>query len=116
MKAKNLMLLRPLGYHELLRLNLDAAMVLTDSGGLQEECCVLGTPCITLRWNTERPVILQEHGGESVLVGNDIGQIRRAYREMLTAGRVPSRPALWDGRTAPRIVEAMVAEHLGNGC
>jgi UDP-N-acetylglucosamine 2-epimerase (non-hydrolysing) len=109
MTAKNLVPLRPLGYHELLRLNMQASMVLTDSGGLQEECCVLGTPCLTFRWNTERPVTLREHGGASILVGNDIGQIRSAYRQMLAQGRTPSRPELWDGLTAPRIVAAIVA-------
>lgn len=50
--AKNLILLNPIGYHEMLRLNTSATIMLTDSGGLQEECCVLGTPCLTLRWNT----------------------------------------------------------------
>jgi len=55
-------------------------------------------------------------GGASILVGNDIGQIRSVYREMLAAGRMLSRPELWDGRTAPRIVAALVAEHLGDGC
>lgn len=101
--------LQPLGYHELLRLNMEAALVLTDSGGLQEECCVLGTPCLTLRWNTERPVTLLEQGGASVLVGNDVQRIRSACREMLQRGRRPSRPELWDGMTAPRIVK-MLAE------
>lgn len=104
------LILRPLGYHELLRLNMAARVVLTDSGGLQEECCVLGTPCVTLRWNTERPVTLQEHGGASVLVGNDVQRIQEAYQEMLTAERTPVRPELWDGHTAQRIVRALV-EH-----
>ena len=102
-------LLHPLGYRELLRLNMSARVVLTDSGGLQEECCVLGTPCLTLRWNTERPVTLQEHGGASVLVGNNVQSIRDAYREILTVKRSPTRPELWDGRTAQRIVQALVA-------
>lgn len=107
--APGVVTLQPLGYHELLRLNMEAALVLTDSGGLQEECCVLGTPCLTLRWNTERPVTLREQGGASVLVGNDVQRIRAACREMLQRGRMPSRPELWDGMTAPRIVKALVS-------
>ncbi len=110
-KAKNcesLFLLQPLGYHEMLRLNMGARLMLTDSGGLQEECCVLGTPCLTLRWNTERPVTLQEHGGASVLVGNDVGRIRDAYHDTVHVQRRPTRPQLWDGNTAPRIVQNLL--------
>ncbi len=100
---KHIVLLNPLGYHDMLRLNMGAKIMLTDSGGLQEECCVLGTPCLTLRWNTERPVTLKEHGGASVLVGNNVENIRSAYRETLAARRTPQRPELWDGHTAERI-------------
>lgn len=111
--AENLVVLGPIGYHELLRLNMEAGMVLTDSGGLQEECCVLGTPCLTFRWNTERPITLKEHGGASILVGNDVRQIRIACRQILQQkDRIPSRPELWDGKTAPRIVEAILSEHI----
>ena len=106
--CENLILLHPIGYHEMLRLNMNATIMLTDSGGLQEECCVLGTPCLTLRWNTERPVTLKEHGGASVLVGNNIERIRNEYRIALIAGRIPQRPELWDGKTAERCVEAIV--------
>ncbi len=105
----SLILLEPLGYHEMLRLNMGAKIMLTDSGGLQEECCVLGTPCLTLRWNTERPVTLRENGGASVLVGNNIERIRKEYFHTLNLNREPSRPELWDGHTAERIIR-IIAE------
>ena len=104
----SLILLEPVGYHEMVRLNMGAKIMLTDSGGLQEECCVLGTPCLTLRWNTERPVTLRENGGASVLVGNNIDRIRKEYFHTLTLRRLPSRPELWDGHTAERIVGKLV--------
>lgn len=110
-KIKNhpgLILLEPLGYHEMLRLNMGARIMLTDSGGLQEECCVLGTPCLTLRWNTERPVTLRENGGASVLVGNNINRIRKEYNLALDAPRMPQSPELWDGKTARRCIEAIM--------
>jgi UDP-N-acetylglucosamine 2-epimerase (non-hydrolysing) len=105
---KNIILLHPVNYHEMLRLNMSASCMLTDSGGLQEECCVLGTPCLTLRWNTERPVTLREHGGTSELVGNDVAQMREEYLRTLTTHRVPKRPELWDGHAAARCLEAIL--------
>ena len=104
----NIILLQPLGYLDMLRLNMEARLILTDSGGLQEECTVLGTPCLTLRSTTERPVTLKEHGGASVLVGNDISTIREAYRSALLLTRNPVRPELWDGHTAERCLEAIL--------
>ncbi|MEL6141507.1 MAG: UDP-N-acetylglucosamine 2-epimerase (non-hydrolyzing) [Bacteroidota bacterium] len=106
-----LILLEPVGYHDMLRLNMGAKIMLTDSGGLQEECCVLGTPCLTLRWNTERPVTLREHGGASVLVGNNVNQIREEFFATIAKDAEPKRPELWDGQTAGRIVQAIVAAH-----
>ena len=103
----NMILVNPLGYHAMLRLNMGAKLFMTDSGGLQEECCVLGTPCLTMRWNTERPVTLVENGGASRLVGNDVGNIRAAYQEALSTDRKPSRPELWDGHTAERIARIL---------
>lgn len=101
---QSLILLEPVDYHSMLRLNMGARMVFTDSGGLQEECCVLGTPCLTMRWNTERPVTLREHGGVSVLVGNNLDRIRKEYHNTKNLERKPTRPELWDGNTAERIV------------
>jgi len=103
--SENMILLYPLGYHDMLRLNMEAKVVLTDSGGLQEECTVLGTPCLTLRWNTERPVTLREYGGASVLVGNNVERIRKEYQNTLKLERKPDRPELWDGKTAIRCVD-----------
>ena len=103
-----IILLYPLGYHELLRLNMDATIMLTDSGGLQEECTILGTPCLTLRWNTERPITLKEHGGASVLVGNNVEIIRKEYKETLNSNVKPIRPKLWDGNTAERCLKAIL--------
>lgn len=109
-KNKNIILTRPIGYLEMLRLNMTAKMILTDSGGLQEECTVLGTPCLTLRWNTERPITLREHGGASVLVGNDIEKIRKEFYNSLNIPRKPFIPELWDGHTAERCLEAVVGQ------
>lgn len=99
-----ILLTPPLGYLEMLRLTLGARVMLTDSGGLQEECCLAGTPCITLRLNTERPMTLREHGGVSVLVGNDPARIRAAFFDAMAGARTPHRPPLWDGHTAERMV------------
>ena len=103
-KAPGIILTQPLGYHEMLRLNMGAKVMMTDSGGLQEECCILGTPCLTLRQNTERPITLREHGGVSVLVGNDIERIHSEFREASTLPRILHRPPLWDGHAAERMV------------
>jgi len=105
---ENIVLLHPIGYHEMLRLNMDARIMLTDSGGLQEECTILGTPCLTLRWNTERPITLREHGGVSILVGNNIECIREEYRIALKEERKPLQPELWDGKTAARCLKAIL--------
>jgi UDP-N-acetylglucosamine 2-epimerase (non-hydrolysing) len=108
MSHKRLFLLEPLGYLEMLKLNMHARIILTDSGGLQEECTVLGTPCLTLRYNTERPVTLCEHGGVSLLVGNNIKLIRNAYFDAIKKPRLPIYPELWDGHTAERCLKAIL--------
>ncbi len=108
METKKLIITEPVGYLEMLRLNMGAKLMLTDSGGLQEECTVLGTPCLTLRWNTERPITLKEHGGVSVLVGNDIDLIRKEYDIFRNNSEAPFKPERWDGKTASRILDAIL--------
>jgi len=104
----NIYLVYPLDYHSMLKLNMNAQIMLTDSGGLQEECTVLGTPCLTMRWNTERPITLREHGGASILVGNNIERIRIEFNDTLNKNRKPERPELWDGKTAERCLHAII--------
>jgi UDP-N-acetylglucosamine 2-epimerase (non-hydrolysing) len=108
LNAKNILLLHPIGYLEMLKLNMQAKLMLTDSGGLQEECCVLGTPFLTLRWNTERPVTLLQHGGAGYLVGNNIDNINRDFEKILKENRTPRRPELWDGHAAERCLQAIL--------
>ena len=107
-QTEQLVLLEPLGYHQMLRLNMESQIILTDSGGLQEECCILGTPCLTLRWNTERPITLRENGGVSVLVGNDIEKISKEFDDTINMERKAFVPPNWDGKTAQRCLEAIL--------
>jgi UDP-N-acetylglucosamine 2-epimerase (non-hydrolysing) len=104
----NVCLTTPLSYREMLRLNMDARLALTDSGGIQEECTVLGTHCLTLRANTERPITLADHGGTNHLVGAQPEQIRNMFQTVRNMPRRPSRPPLWDGHTAERILTRLL--------
>jgi UDP-N-acetylglucosamine 2-epimerase (non-hydrolysing) len=89
----------------------DAAVVLTDSGGLQEETTALGVPCVTIRENTERPVTVEE--GSNVLAGTNPDKIIEEARKVLSGkGKQGRRPALWDGKAAERIV-AVLAKEIG---
>ena len=101
-------LLEPLAYPEMLDLVSGARVVVTDSGGLQEETTALGVPCLTLRPNTERPVTITE--GTNRLVG-DPGELLELVRRAARAGNGDDvrRPEGWDGRAGVRVVEALVA-------
>ena len=107
--------LPPLGYYEMLGMMANATVVLTDSGGIQEETTALGIPCITLRENTERPITVTE--GTNTVVGTDAGRILAAVSEVLTNGGMAGRvPEGWDGNAAVRIRDQLVdwlAAHHG---
>ncbi len=106
-KIEGIWITEPLGYLEFLNLNMNARMVLTDSGGLQEETTVLGVPCLTMRPNTERPITCEV--GSNIMVGNCKKTILREAFKILDGevakGRVPDR---WDGKSANRIVDTLL--------
>ncbi len=105
--SDNLHVISPLGYLDFLCLLSKATLVLTDSGGIQEETTVLGVPCLTLRDNTERPVTISQ--GTNTLVGTDEGKILRAVTEILSGkSKTGCMPQLWDGHAAERIVEILM--------
>ncbi len=105
----NVALVGPQPYMSFLELWKDAAVVLTDSGGLQDETTALDVPCITLRENTERPVTVEE--GSNVLAGTDPDRIVEEARRVLRGeAKRGTRPALWDGKAAERIVEILARE------
>lgn len=102
-------LIEPLGYLDFMRLYSGAKLVLTDSGGLQEETTALGIPCLTIRENTERPVTIEL--GTNILVGTKPEKIRQAAFEILEREENHAEkriPPLWDGRAAERICDALV--------
>jgi UDP-N-acetylglucosamine 2-epimerase (non-hydrolysing) len=107
-----LRLVDPVGYLDFQRLVSAARVVLTDSGGIQEETTVLGVPCLTLRENTERPATISH--GSNRLVGMNPEHIIAAYREVMQApSRVNRVPPLWDGQAAQRIVRVIRDRYLG---
>ena len=107
-ESSNIRLIEPLGYLDFMRLYSGAKMVLTDSGGLQEETTALSIPCLTLRENTERPITISH--GTNILVGTNPERIKRVAFEVLN--QPPSQdkkiPPLWDGRAAERICDSLL--------
>jgi UDP-N-acetylglucosamine 2-epimerase (non-hydrolysing) len=101
-------IIEPLGYLDFLALEEAAALVLTDSGGVQEETSVFGVPCLTLRQNTERPVTVTR--GTNTLVGFDRENIISAARDSLARGRRPCEIPFWDGRACDRIADVLMRD------
>jgi UDP-N-acetylglucosamine 2-epimerase (non-hydrolysing) len=100
----------PAGYLDFIALEASARLVLTDSGGVQEETTMLGVPCLTLRDSTERPITVTE--GTNQLVGRDPDRIVKAALQVLaTPPPRPGKPSLWDGQAGQRIAAALVARH-----
>ena len=101
-----LRILEPLGYLQFLGVMASAKLMLTDSGGIQEETTALGVPCLTLRDNTERPITIDE--GTNILLGSDANAIVPAVDDILATGGKQGRvPALWDGRAADRVADVV---------
>ena len=101
-----MLLVPPAGYLDFLALQAGARLVLTDSGGVQEETTALGVPCLTLRDNTERPITIT--AGTNRLVGRVPADVVAAALAVLGAPPPPRRPALWDGRAGERIADLLV--------
>jgi UDP-N-acetylglucosamine 2-epimerase (non-hydrolysing) len=106
LRVPRILLLPPMGYLEMLGLMKDARVVLTDSGGVQEETTALGVPCITLRNNTERPITVEE--GTNTIAGQEPERIFAAFEEVMTSGGKTGRiPEYWDGKAAVRIAKVV---------
>jgi UDP-N-acetylglucosamine 2-epimerase (non-hydrolysing) len=106
-----ILLIPPAGYLDFIALQASARLVLTDSGGVQEETTALGVPCLTMRDSTERPITLTE--GTNVLVGRDPARIVAAARRVLAEPPAKRAPALWDGHAGARIADALLT-HLAS--
>jgi UDP-N-acetylglucosamine 2-epimerase (non-hydrolysing) len=104
---KNLRVIDPLGYLDFLNLYSGSRLVLTDSGGIQEETTALGIPCLTLRENTERPITVEL--GTNVVVGTDPEKIINAAAAALSGAgkKIAQQPPLWDGHTSERILDVL---------
>lgn len=105
--SREMRLLPPQGYLQFLALERSAAVVITDSGGVQEETAYLGVPCLTMRKNTERPITVEM--GANRLIGNDLNLLRRCVTERLAGEAAPrAAPPLWDGCASRRLAERLV--------
>jgi UDP-N-acetylglucosamine 2-epimerase (non-hydrolysing) len=106
-ETKNLYLLEPMPYVDFLALQARAAVVITDSGGIQEETTYLGVPCLTLRRNTERPITVEL--GTNILIGDDMARLGTELSKILAGNaKRGTIPPLWDGSASKRIADVIV--------
>ena len=112
-QKKGVYIIPPLSYLEFLYLMDNAKLVLSDSGGIQEETTVLGIPCLTLRENTERPITIKE--GTNILVGTNKNKIiKESFNILDGKGKTGKIPELWDGKASQRILNILLKEASSN--
>ncbi|MCB0753696.1 MAG: UDP-N-acetylglucosamine 2-epimerase, partial [Ignavibacteriae bacterium] len=110
---KNLILTEPIGYLDFLALTSNAELIVTDSGGIQEESTYLGVQCITLRTSTERPITVEV--GTNQLLGTDLEKAKKVALEVLEGKlKMGTIPELWDGKAAERITEIISKKLFNN--
>jgi UDP-N-acetylglucosamine 2-epimerase (non-hydrolysing) len=113
LNVPEILIIPPVGYLEMLGLMKSAKLVMTDSGGVQEETTALGVPCITLRENTERPITVEQ--GTNTVVGSDANLIMSCVENiLLTGGKTGNIPELWDGKASERIVNIIREKYFAN--
>ncbi len=108
---KGLLLCEPLGYIQFMGVVTGAKLVITDSGGIQEETTYLNIPCLTLRTSTERPITIEQGTNELVKVSDLMANVQRVLDDKWASGRCPD---LWDGKTAARAADDLWARHKGD--
>lgn len=110
-KMKNLILTEPLGYLDFLNLEGNAKVVLTDSGGIQEETTILGVPCLTLRNETERPITVKQ--GTNIITGLDKDKVIKEFNKIVSGRiKVTKIPKYWDGKAAKRIIKILIQKEV----
>jgi UDP-N-acetylglucosamine 2-epimerase (non-hydrolysing) len=112
-QSRKIHVIEPLGYLDFLQMQAKASVVLTDSGGVQEESTVLGVPCLTLRSNTERPITIER--GTNFLAGTRSETILQAWKEARNKPKEGAVPPMWDGQAGVRCHQAIRAYFLRNG-
>ena len=106
-KTPNIQFIDPQGYLDFVALQSEATVVITDSGGIQEETTYMGIPCLTVRENTERPITITV--GTNTLIGKDMQKLKQSVQDIINGRyKVGKNPDLWDGKASDRIADVIV--------